>query len=46
VIAALYDDPDLMTYRGRAVVAAEAAARYGVHDIDGRAPAPLSLEEV
>jgi hypothetical protein len=46
VIAALYADPDLTTYSGRVVVAAEAAARYGIGDIDGLAPAPLSLEKV
>jgi len=42
VIAALHADPALMTCSGAVVVAAEAARRLGLVDIDGRSPAPLN----
>jgi dehydrogenase/reductase SDR family member 1 len=44
VIAALARDPALMERTGKAVVAAEIAAELGVADLDGRQPAPLTLE--
>jgi dehydrogenase/reductase SDR family protein 1 len=46
VIAAMADDPSLITFSGRVVVAAEMAKRLGVDDIDGRQPKPLTLETV
>lgn len=39
VIAALADDPDLMSRSGKIWVGAELAAEYGVQDINGRQPA-------
>jgi dehydrogenase/reductase SDR family member 1 len=44
VIVALASDPALMERTGKVVVAAEAAAEIGVKDVDGRQPAPLTLE--
>lgn len=44
VIAALARDPALMERTGKVVIAAEAAADLGVTDVDGRRPAPLTLE--
>ena len=44
VIAALYIDPDKLENSGQAMVAAELGIRYGVVDIDGKKPVPLSLE--
>lgn len=46
VIAALASDPDLMSRTGRVHVAAALAAEYGLTDIDGKKPRPLSLHEV
>lgn len=44
VIAALAADPALMDRSGKVVVAAQAALELGVQDIDGRRPAPLTLQ--
>jgi hypothetical protein len=44
VIAALARDPALMERSGKVLVAAGIAPHYGVADIDGRQPAPLTLE--
>lgn len=44
VIAALARDPALMERSGKVLVAAEIAAEFGVSDIDGRQPKPLTLE--
>ena len=46
VIAALARDPRLMDRSGQALVAAALAMEYGVDDIDGRQPTPLTLETV
>jgi dehydrogenase/reductase SDR family protein 1 len=46
VIAALAADAEAHQYSGRVIVAAEYAARSGVIDVDGRRPAPLSLQSV
>ncbi len=43
VISALAQDPKLMERSGRALVAAEVAQEFGLLDIDGRQPAPLTL---
>lgn len=44
VIAALANDPNLMSKTGRVWVAAALAEEYGITDIDGRQPIPLTLE--
>ena len=46
VIAALAEDPDVLSHSGTVIVAAEAALRYGVTDVDGRQPTPLTLANV
>jgi dehydrogenase/reductase SDR family protein 1 len=44
VVAALAQDPGLMARTGKVAIAAEVAAELGVTDVDGRQPAPLTLE--
>jgi dehydrogenase/reductase SDR family protein 1 len=44
VIAALAGDPRLRQRSGTIVVAAQAAMELGVTDVDGKQPAPLTLE--
>lgn len=44
VIAALVRDPRLDARSGRVWIAAELAAEYGIADVDGRSPAPLTVE--
>jgi dehydrogenase/reductase SDR family protein 1 len=44
VIAALARDPALIERSGQWLVVAALAAEYGVQDIDGRQPKPLTLE--
>lgn len=46
VIAALAADPRLLERSGEVIVAADAASRYGVTDVDGRQPVPLTLAKV
>ena len=46
VIAALARDPRLMERSGKVLVAAALAQEYGVSDVDGKHPAPLTLETV
>jgi NAD(P)-dependent dehydrogenase (short-subunit alcohol dehydrogenase family) len=46
VIAALADDPNLSTRSGRVLVSAALAQEYGIADIDGRRPTPLTLDKV
>jgi NAD(P)-dependent dehydrogenase (short-subunit alcohol dehydrogenase family) len=46
VIAALHRDPALMDLSGKALVSAALAAGYGIEDVDGRRPAPLTLDKV
>jgi NAD(P)-dependent dehydrogenase (short-subunit alcohol dehydrogenase family) len=46
VIAALADDPDLMSRTGGVHIAAALAAEYGLTDIDGKQPRPLTLSEL
>ena len=45
VIAALAVDPDIMKKSGRVLVAAQEAIEYGIQDIDGKQPRPLTLED-
>jgi len=46
VIAALARDPNLMERSGKVLVAAVVAKEYGVSDVDGKQPTPLTLESV
>ena len=46
VIAAIHHDPSLMDYSGNVLVAASLAIKYGVRDVDGRQPVPLTLKTV
>jgi dehydrogenase/reductase SDR family member 1 len=46
VIAALARDPRLMDRSGKVLVGAAVAAEYGVSDVDGKRPTPLTLESV
>ena len=46
VVAALAGDPSLSTRSGQALVAAAEALRLGVVDVDGKRPAPLSLQTI
>ncbi len=46
VIAALASDPDLIKRSGQALVSAELAIEFGIRDVDGRQPVPLTLETV
>ena len=45
VIAALADDPNIMRRTGKVWVVAALAQEYGIPDIDGKQPRPVSLEE-
>ena len=45
VIAALAADPDIMKKSGRVLVAAQEALEYGIRDIDGKQPKPLTLKD-
>lgn len=46
VIAALAADPDVARVSGQWLVVAALAEHYGLTDIDGKSPRPLSLEDV
>ncbi len=46
VIAALSSDPALLNRSGQVLVTAELAIEFGIRDIDGRQPVPLTLESV
>ncbi len=46
VIASLYSDPRLLERSGKVVVAAQAALEFGLTDVDGRQPIPLTLDKV
>jgi dehydrogenase/reductase SDR family protein 1 len=45
VVAALATDPDRMQKSGQILVAAAIAQEYGIQDIDGKQPRPLTVEE-
>lgn len=45
VIAGLWRDPALMSKSGRVLVAAELAREYGIADIDGYRPVPLTVKD-
>ena len=46
VVAALAADPERMSKSGRVLVAAAVAQEYGVVDVDGKQPRPVTVEEV
>lgn len=46
VVAALTTDPDVHRFTGRWLVVAALAADYGLADIDGKHPRPLTLDDV
>ena len=46
VIARLYSDPALMNRSGQVIVAALIAKEFGLTDIDGRVPRPLTIVDV
>lgn len=46
VIAALAADPRVTQRNGRVIVAAAAAMEYGIVDVDGASPRPLTLADV
>jgi dehydrogenase/reductase SDR family protein 1 len=46
VVSALATDPDSLRWSGQAVVAAALAREYGLTDIDGSQPRPLTLADV
>jgi dehydrogenase/reductase SDR family protein 1 len=45
VIAAMAADPEIMQKTGKVLVVAKEASRYGIKDIDGRQPSPLTLND-
>jgi len=46
VVAALATDPNIMKKSGKVLVAAQEALEYGIQDIDGRQPRPLTLQDL
>jgi NAD(P)-dependent dehydrogenase (short-subunit alcohol dehydrogenase family) len=45
VVAAMAGDPNIMSRSGQVVVAAALAREYGIRDVDGRSPDPLTIEQ-
>lgn len=45
-VAALAGDPGIMSRSGQVLVAASLAREYGFSDIDGKQPAPITLEDI
>jgi dehydrogenase/reductase SDR family protein 1 len=46
VIAGLWNDPELMNKSGKVHVAAQLAQEYGLSDIDGFKPRPLTASDI
>lgn len=46
VVTSLASDPDVMLRSGQTLVAAAVAQEYGVKDIDGKQPRPITVAEV
>jgi dehydrogenase/reductase SDR family protein 1 len=46
VVSALAADPNVMEKSGQVLVAAQLALDYGITDIDGKQPRPLTIDEV
>lgn len=45
VIAALANDPKVMEKSGQVLIAAQEALEYGIKDIDGKQPRPLTIKD-
>lgn len=45
VVAALASDPEILKKSGKVLVAAQEALEYGIQDIDGRQPRPLTRKD-
>jgi dehydrogenase/reductase SDR family member 1 len=45
VVAALAADPDILKKSGKVLIAAQEALEYGIQDIDGKQPRPLTLKD-
>ena len=45
VVAALASDPNIMKKSGQVLVAAQEALEYGIQDIDGKQPRPVTLND-
>ena len=45
IVAALYMDPALKEKSGKTLVGAQLGNEYGISDIDGKVPKPLSIED-
>jgi dehydrogenase/reductase SDR family protein 1 len=45
VVAALANDSNIMKKSGKVLVAAQEALEYGIQDIDGKQPRPLTLKD-
>ena len=45
VVAALANDPNIMKKSGQVLIAAQEALEYGIQDIDGKQPRPLTLKD-
>lgn len=45
VIAALASDPNILSKTGKVLVGAALAEQYGIQDIDGKQPRPVTLQE-
>ena len=45
VVAALATDPNIMKKSGKVLIAAQEALEYGIQDIDGKQPRPLTIKD-
>jgi len=45
VVAALANDPNIMKKSGQVLVAAQEALEYGIEDIDGKQPRPITIKD-
>ena len=45
VVAALANDPNIMKKSGQVLVAAQEALEYGIQDIDGKQPRPITIKD-
>ena len=45
VVAALASDPNILKKSGKVLVAAQEALEYGIQDIDGKQPRPVTLKD-
>jgi dehydrogenase/reductase SDR family member 1 len=45
VVAALASDPNVMKKSGKVLVAAQEALEYGIEDIDGKQPRPITIKD-